>query len=432
MPYPFYYHAATSKTASQHPCRLFFAAATVAAPFFLMSGPASADLNCTEKPTCEQLGYHKSISVISCPFDISYTKCIVESATTDDLSCEEMGFTTTDKSEWCGKVINCPKNKAYTLCASGYDCSGYTFTSCPTGANCDSCLSEGKLSYSILSCKDGYTEASGTSANGQEIIKACTVNDCSGYTLTSCIANANCLTCQSGTAFKYKFDACKDGYRQTVDINTGISCVKGGIVQGCPGYPLTSCPSTAVSCDECQQGSTTKYKATACQADYMVSSGNCVPRDCSAFTLTSCPTGGICTSCVSAGTKTYQLQFCEDGYSKIGNSCQQLSAGTCNGIWCTNGTTGQRACFKENPCSTVSGVGCVWSCDATTDGGYTSGGGSKCANECQPATMNSCECKICQNSTYCINGPGSGGGDPMCCQMDKEEDSVGAGTTINP
>ena len=55
MSYPFYIHAATYLTASQHPCRLFFAAAAVAAPFILISNSAYAALNCTTQPTCEQL-----------------------------------------------------------------------------------------------------------------------------------------------------------------------------------------------------------------------------------------------------------------------------------------------------------------------------------------------------------------------------------------
>ena len=77
MSYPFYIHAATSSTASQHPCRLFFAAAAVAAPFILLSNSAYAALNCTTQPTCQQLGYSKSDidgcqNYLYCPFDKNY------------------------------------------------------------------------------------------------------------------------------------------------------------------------------------------------------------------------------------------------------------------------------------------------------------------------------------------------------------------------
>ena len=426
MPYLFYYHAATSKTASQHPCRLFFAAATVAAPFFLMSGPASADLNCTEKPTCEALGYHKSISVISCPFDTSYTKCIVESATTDDLSCEEMGFTTTDKSEWCGNVITCPKDKAYTLCASGYDCSAFTLDKCPTGANCDSCLSEGKLSYAVTSCKEGYI-GTYVSLDGAPERLSCSINPCNGYG-TSCIANANCSTCQSGSTTKYKFDSCKDGYVMMVNTNGTITCGKQTIVK-CLGYPLTSCKSPATACDECDNNGKTVYKAKACALGYEVKSGTCVEKDCSAFPLASCPENGFCKMCPSGNKKSYQLSSCTNGYTKAGNSC------VCDGWNCTDGATGQKGCFAKNPC--VTGQFCTWRCSGQTtyDDGNTSsggstgggGGGSACSDVCQPATMNSCACKLCQDSRFCSKDPGN-----FCCQTREEEDSVDTGMTTNP
>ena len=81
MSYPFYIHAATSSTASQHPCRLFFAAAAVAAPFILTSNNAYAALNCTTQPSCQQLGYSKSDvdgcqNYLYCPFDKNYKACI--------------------------------------------------------------------------------------------------------------------------------------------------------------------------------------------------------------------------------------------------------------------------------------------------------------------------------------------------------------------
>ena len=81
MSYPFYIHAATSSTASQHPCRLFFAAAAVAAPFILISNNAYAALNCTTQPSCQQLGYSKSDvdgcqNYLYCPFDKNYKACI--------------------------------------------------------------------------------------------------------------------------------------------------------------------------------------------------------------------------------------------------------------------------------------------------------------------------------------------------------------------
>ncbi len=82
MSYPFYCLAATRLTASQHPCRLSIAAAAVAAPFLLIN-PALAALNCTEQPTCSELGYSKvNVSncehYLYCPFDTSYKSCLGE------------------------------------------------------------------------------------------------------------------------------------------------------------------------------------------------------------------------------------------------------------------------------------------------------------------------------------------------------------------
>ena len=80
MSYPFFSLAATSKTASQHPCRFSKAAAVVAAPFLLIN-PAYAALNCTEQPTCSELGYKKTLDsncedYILCPFDTNYKACV--------------------------------------------------------------------------------------------------------------------------------------------------------------------------------------------------------------------------------------------------------------------------------------------------------------------------------------------------------------------
>ena len=105
MSYPFYIHAATSLTASQHPCRLFFAAAAVAAPFILISNSAYAALNCTTQPTCQQLGYSKSDidgcqNYLYCPFDKNYKACIqLESQ-------EESGY--------------CSSGKLDPVCQTGY------------------------------------------------------------------------------------------------------------------------------------------------------------------------------------------------------------------------------------------------------------------------------------------------------------------------
>ena len=165
MSYPFYIHAATYLTASQHPCRLFFAAAAVAAPFILSSNSAYAALNCTTQPTCEQLGYSKSVDAncddyILCPFDTSYKKCI-----TGKVDCAELGFTQDDKSEWCNKIVTCQTDSSYTLCAATENCDDFTLSKCPTGANCSSCISGSSTKYKLNSCNLPYVKSGNTCYN---------------------------------------------------------------------------------------------------------------------------------------------------------------------------------------------------------------------------------------------------------------------------
>ena len=81
----------------------------------LFSNQAVA-LNCEKQPTCEELNYSKDDDpncaeegYILCPFDFSYKKCA-------EFDCEKLGFTQSDKSEWCKNIATCPNNKDYTAC----------------------------------------------------------------------------------------------------------------------------------------------------------------------------------------------------------------------------------------------------------------------------------------------------------------------------
>ena len=81
----------------------------------LFSSQAVA-LNCERQPTCEGLNYSKEDNpkcdkngYILCPYDQSYKKCV-------QYSCESLGFTKSDKSEWCKNIAVCPSNPNYTLC----------------------------------------------------------------------------------------------------------------------------------------------------------------------------------------------------------------------------------------------------------------------------------------------------------------------------
>ena len=81
----------------------------------LFSNQAVA-LNCEKQPTCEELNYSKDDDpncaedgYILCPFDFSYKKCA-------QPDCQKMGYTQSNKSDWCGKLAFCPTDKTYTAC----------------------------------------------------------------------------------------------------------------------------------------------------------------------------------------------------------------------------------------------------------------------------------------------------------------------------
>lgn len=226
MSYPFYCHAATHLTASQHPCRLSIAAAAVAAPFLLFSNPAFAALNCTEQPTCSELGYSKSDvdncdSYVFCPFDTTYKACV--------------------------------KEKPVSI-----DCSAYPLKECPdTAEHCSACGSGTNISYKVDSCKSGYTLSANT----------CVAATCFGYTLSSCPANGNCSDCLSGTTKKYKLNSCKSGY-----IKVGNSCYKTYASCSDAGYESTDLSSSTRSCSSVSIYLTNGSKTTCYECSSISSS----------------------------------------------------------------------------------------------------------------------------------------------------------------
>ena len=133
-------------------------------------------------------------------------------------SCESLGFTDTDCS---GEFVACPFDQNKKICVSSttceeckeYDCSAYSLTSCPESAtSCTACGNGLKVGYKVDGCKSGY-ELSGNT---------CVASNCSGYTLSYCPTGANCLTCVTGSTTKYKFNGCQSSYAQ--DGNSCYDC----------------------------------------------------------------------------------------------------------------------------------------------------------------------------------------------------------------
>ena len=81
----------------------------------LFSSQAVA-LDCSKQPTCEELNYSKDDDpqcaedgYILCPFDSQYKKCV-------ELNCQGLGFTQSEKSDWCADIAHCKTDESFTAC----------------------------------------------------------------------------------------------------------------------------------------------------------------------------------------------------------------------------------------------------------------------------------------------------------------------------
>ncbi len=73
-------------------------------------------LDCEKVPDCEELGYTKAEDpncandgYMYCPFNQEYKLCV-------QYDCAKLGFTTSDKTSWCNKLIKCKGDEKMTLC----------------------------------------------------------------------------------------------------------------------------------------------------------------------------------------------------------------------------------------------------------------------------------------------------------------------------
>ncbi len=98
-------------------------------------------------------------------------------------------------------------------------------------------------------CNTGYHEKNG------ECERDCIANNCSGYPLSSCPANANCSKCTitatncSTDGTKYKIDSCNDGYTLSGNVCRALTCEEKG-QKTCNG----SCIATSECCGGCPSG----------------------------------------------------------------------------------------------------------------------------------------------------------------------------------
>ena len=120
-------------------------------------------------------------------------------------------------------------------------------------------------------------------------------------------------------------------------------------------YTLTSCP-TGGTCSSKTCGGTTKYQMTGCDEGYTASGSSCVANTCSGYTLSSCPSNGNCSNCKSGSSYKYKLDSCDYGYTQSGNTCTGNDCSAYPDNWCpTNGDcdycyNGSTYKYKFNGC----------------------------------------------------------------------------------
>ncbi|MBQ9731819.1 MAG: hypothetical protein IJV97_01870, partial [Alphaproteobacteria bacterium] len=156
---------------------------------------------------------------------------------------------------------------------------------------------------------------------------------------------------------------CKECYTDNCHNRTSVEPCD----YGCESY-FSDCSSKCQKCyaDNCRNR-TDNATDLGCDSYWQDCASKCevgktcVPTDCSAYTLTSCPANATCTNCtVGCGnsTKKYKLSSCNNGYEKSGNTCQACDFGdynldSCpNAGSCSNITCGNVKKYKLNYCTT--------------------------------------------------------------------------------
>ncbi|MBE6453091.1 MAG: hypothetical protein E7012_06360 [Alphaproteobacteria bacterium] len=348
----------------------------------LISGSSYASLNCSAHPSCEAMGYSKTEtcengSLIYCPFDTSYKKCITASAKcdfekevkkihggcyeengstvcNDGICFDDMGdyFIYDDGRSICG--LSAPGNNGYSYGEYIPENAYYTYTVY------DIC----GIKYPVISgweCPQGYKKIGDVS----EIID--------GDFYSASETNTYCAKCGSHYVSYYNYDEnmdkqycysdCEDYYgswtceyydscTDSCYNDSGYDCdMDGGVYcdyydtclddclyykEECNSYhecnddcnsiygPYDSKISTLVQCEgmySCSElGYSRKDKTAWCgeiaECPYDDDYTLC-KGVCEDYKLTSCPSYGNCSTCsLLGGTKKYILDSCRTNYCK--------------------------------------------------------------------------------------------------------------------
>ena len=325
----------------------------------LFANPAYAVLDCKQQPTCESLGYSKTVAAncpvdgtIACPFDPSYKKCVVTE--TQSYNCRDFGFTLVNKSGWCNNILTCPSDEKYTLCAVE-DCSDYPLTSCPSNAVCSTCGLADKPKYRIESCKNSDQINTGTSCE-QAYTGCCELTFsfdrftdaayCDEDKTSSFVddyGDDNTISCSeveiyliNGTkkkCYQCQGERCTDGRScsafQVCGSKCTSSCESAGYKSKHPGTSY-SCATKSVALTngttaQCYYNCT--LKPTSCTAaGYLTSTSSC---SCGGYTHNVALRDGTTAKCYSC--KTCEVKYgCDDCLERCADDCS-MNIQNCSG-----------------------------------------------------------------------------------------------------
>ena len=401
-------------TAVQEMCTACGVNTMITTGFTCNSGYVKVDNDCKKYySSCEQAGYltnqkanatcsTASIYLSNGSTKTCYKDCKCDSGYVDVngtcklyySSCEAAGYLTSQKANaTCSTAsiylsngstktcyTNCKCNTNYadvngTCQASHNTCEAAGYLTNPkANATCSTAsiyLADGsqKTCYTACKCNNGYT--------GDPCVCATTCSD----KITTKPENSHfntetCTACGVSSTIKTGW-SCDTGYH-----TSGNTCVCD---KTCTDQ-ITSKPAnssfTTTTCAACGKNYTINI-GWSCNSGY-TKIGNACEKivDCSAHTLTSCPSNAVCSSCTSnsgsnAGKTTYKFENCANNYTLKSGVC--VCATTCSDRVSSKPDNSTYTTTNCTACGVKSTIKTGWACNT----GYTQSGNScVCATSC--------------------------------------------------
>lgn len=244
------------------------------------------------------------------------------------VDCDTLGYNTgsAETGRKCKdgtEPYRCPFDHTEVYCASGIaGCDYSTVDDCEKAYFGSTCTEDTNGCYLPTGCKTGYATD----------VETCKVDDGS-YSLGTADAFgcAQCVcknTCEdtvttipdNATAVKSYCIACG----QTTQITTDVKCNSGYTT-------VITCPVCGYVHEGGYSGQSFVCPVCNYSTDKIATLKTC-KKDCSGYTLSSCPENGYCDSC----NNLYKLNSCKAGYVVSGDTCVESSSSGSQGFSCLN------------------------------------------------------------------------------------------------